>query len=44
MHRTWRFSVKEDLQAGTNQIRILFRSVLQYIKDYIENVYKYYNY
>lgn len=34
MHRTWRFSVKEDLQAGTNQIRILFRSVLQYIKDY----------
>ena len=34
MHRTWRFAVKEYLQAGENTIRILFRSVLQYIKDY----------
>lgn len=34
MHRTWKFSVKEYLKKGENQIRIVFHSVLQYIKNY----------
>ena len=34
MHRTWKLSVKEYLKEGTNRIRIVFRSVLQYIENY----------
>lgn len=34
MHRTWRIPVKDALQIGTNQIRIVFRSVLKYIENY----------
>ena len=34
MHRTWRFDVKEYLKTGENQIRILFKSVLNYIDQY----------
>lgn len=34
MHRTYRFSVEGYLKEGTNEIRILFRSVLNYIKEY----------
>ena len=34
MHRTWTFSVKEYLQEGENEIRIVFDSVLKYIEEY----------
>lgn len=34
MHRTWRFSVKDYLQEGKNNIRIVFYSVLEYIDNY----------
>ena len=34
MHRTWRFSVKEMLKAGTNHIQIRFLSTLRYIQNY----------
>ena len=34
MHRTWRFPAKDALREGTNQIRIVFRSVLKYIENY----------
>lgn len=34
MHRTYIFSVKEYLNQGENEIRIVFKSVLQYIKNY----------
>lgn len=34
MHRTWKFPVKEYLNEGENQIRIVFRSVLQFIENY----------
>ena len=34
MHRTWKFSVKEYLNEGENKIRIVFRSVLQFIENY----------
>ncbi|MDK2965043.1 MAG: beta-mannosidase [Lacrimispora sp.] len=34
MHRIWRFPVKEYLVDGSNEIHIIFRSVLQYNRDY----------
>lgn len=34
MHRTYSFSVKDYLYEGENEIRIIFHSVLQYIKNY----------
>lgn len=34
MHRTWRISVKEYLKEGSNTISILFRSPLEYAKNY----------
>ena len=34
MHRTYRFSVKEFLKEGENEIRIFFKSVLNYIDQY----------
>lgn len=34
MHRTYFFPVKEYLKQGENEIRIVFQSVLQYIKHY----------
>lgn len=34
MHRTWRIAVKELLQVGKNHIRIVFKSVLQYMENY----------
>lgn len=34
MHRTWHFSVKDYLKVGENHITIIFRSALQYAKDY----------
>lgn len=34
MHRTWKFPVKEYLNEGENQIRIVFRSVLQFVENY----------
>lgn len=34
MHRTYIFPVKEYVKQGENEIRIVFHSVLQYIKDY----------
>ena len=34
MHRTYRIDVKNMLKVGENNIRILFKSTLQYIKDY----------
>ena len=39
MHRTYRIPVKEVLKAGENHIRILFKSVFQYIEayEYAEN-------
>lgn len=33
MHRTWEFDVKRTLQRGTNRIRIVFRSALNYIEE-----------
>ena len=34
MHRTYRFSIKEYLKAGVNEIRVVFKSVLKYIENY----------
>ncbi|HEX3020779.1 MAG TPA: glycoside hydrolase family 2 protein [Lachnospiraceae bacterium] len=34
MHRTWRFPIKDRLQVGENELRILFRSTLKYIEEY----------
>lgn len=34
MHRTWKFQVKDLLHTGSNEIRIVFRSVLRYIENY----------
>ena len=34
MHRTYRFCVKDYLKEGSNTIRIVFASTLQYIEDY----------
>jgi len=34
MHRTYRLPVRDRLQVGENQIRIVFKSTLQYMKDY----------
>ena len=34
MHRTWKLDVKEFLNSGENQIRIVFRSVFKYIEAY----------
>lgn len=34
MHRTYHISVKEYLVEGSNAIKIIFRSALQYAKDY----------
>ena len=34
MHRTYKLDVKDELKEGTNQIRILFKSVLNYIDEY----------
>lgn len=34
MHRTYRFCVKDYLTVGSNTIRIVFASTLQYIEDY----------
>ena len=34
MHRTYIFPVKEYVKQGENEIRIVFRSVLQYIRNY----------
>ena len=34
MHRTYRFSVKEYLQSGWNEICIVFHSVLRFIEQY----------
>lgn len=34
MHRTYRFSVKDFLRLGGNEICIVFRSVLRFIEDY----------
>ena len=34
MHRTYRVPVKDVVHAGVNTLRITFRSVLQYIRDY----------
>lgn len=34
MHRTYKLPVKEYLKIGENEIRIIFRSVLQYIEQY----------
>lgn len=34
MHRTWRLPIKEIVKVGKNNIRILFKSTLQYIEDY----------
>lgn len=34
MHRTYRFPIKESLKEGLNHIRIVFKSTLQYMKDY----------
>lgn len=34
MHRTWRFPVKDILKIGKNDIKIVFKSTLQYIEDY----------
>ncbi|HJA30385.1 MAG TPA: glycoside hydrolase family 2 protein [Candidatus Eisenbergiella pullicola] len=33
MHRTWEFSVKEDLKGSGNELRILFHSPVRYIKE-----------
>ncbi|MBB2182721.1 glycoside hydrolase family 2 protein [Lachnospiraceae bacterium MD1] len=35
MHRTWRFECKPLLQSGENQIRIIFRSPINYIESYV---------
>lgn len=34
MHRTWCFSVKDYIKAGENVVRIIFRSALEYAKNY----------
>lgn len=34
MHRTWRLDCKHLLHEGQNQIRIIFRSPIQYIENY----------
>lgn len=34
MHRTYRFSIKEYVQTGENEICIVFHSVLQFIEHY----------
>ncbi len=34
MHRTYRFSIKEYLHLGCNEICIVFHSVLRFIEDY----------
>ena len=34
MHRTYSFSIKEYIHAGENEIRIVFKSVLQFIENY----------
>lgn len=34
MHRTYSFSVKDYIKEGQNEIRIVFHSVLQYIRNY----------
>ena len=34
MHRIWNIPVRDALHAGTNQIRIVFKSVLRYIENY----------
>lgn len=34
MHRTYAFSLKEYVHAGENEIRIVFKSVLQFIENY----------
>jgi beta-mannosidase len=34
MHRTWRFSIKDLIHIGDNEIRIIFKSTLQYIDGY----------
>ena len=33
MHRTWEFPVKEDLKRSANELRIVFRSPVKYIKE-----------
>ncbi len=35
MHRTWKFDIKSFLKDKENQIRIIFRSPIEYIKNYI---------
>lgn len=35
MHRTWIFNCKSLLTAGENQIKIIFRSPINYIENYI---------
>lgn len=34
MHRTYRFAVKEYIHEGRNEIRVTFRSVLQFVAHY----------
>lgn len=34
MHRTYSFSVKDYVKEGKNEIRVVFHSVLQYIRNY----------
>ncbi len=34
MHRTWRFDVKEFLHKGFNEIRIIFRSPIEYMESH----------
>lgn len=34
MHRTYRFSLKEYVKSGENEIRIIFKSVLDFIDNY----------
>lgn len=34
MHRTFRFSVKDQLRLGANELRLILRSPLEYLKNY----------
>lgn len=34
MHRIWKFAVKQELKEGENEIEVIFRSALEYAKNY----------
>lgn len=34
MHRTYRYSIKDKVRAGANELRIVFHSPLRYIQEY----------